>query len=187
MSPSPRTAKWSDRRPGGSPRAHRGSRRVPAAFTIVEAVIATVIVAVMFVAALNTVGASRLTQHRASLLSRGRLLAESLMSEILLQDYRDPDGTPVFGREPGELATTRTAYDDVDDYDGWSASPPIAKDGVPLANATGWTRTAQVQWVNPADPAQVEAADRGVKRITVTVSHNGVPQATLVALKTAHE
>jgi hypothetical protein len=153
----------------------------------VEAVISTVIVAVMFVAALNTVGASRLTQHRASLVSRGRLLAESLMSEILLQDYQEPDGAAVFGRETGEPATTRAAYDDVDDYHGWSAGPPVAKDGTPLTNGTGWTRTVSVEWVNPLNTEQVETAESGAKSITVTVTFNGVPQASFVALKTAHE
>jgi len=194
MSSEPLVPERSGRRPGRRPetggcrpKTPPDSRLLPAAFTIVEAVISTVIVAVMFVAALNTVGASRLTQHRASLVSRGRLLAESLMSEILRQDYQEPDAVPVFGRESGELATTRAAYDDVDDYHGWSASPPVARDGAPLANTTGWKRTVQVEWVDPADPKQVETTESSVKRITVTVSYNGVPQATFVALKAAHE
>lgn len=159
----------------------------PAAFTLVETVIATVIVAVMFVAALNTVGASRLTQHRASLVSQGRLLAESLMSEILVQSYEEPDGPPAFGRESGELATTRAAYDDVDDYHGWSASPPAAKDGTPLANTVGWTRTVRVEWVDPPDPEQVKTSESGAKLVTVTAAYRGVPQASFTALKTAHD
>jgi type II secretory pathway pseudopilin PulG len=171
MSSESRTAKRSDPRSGGRREAggctwkvRRDSRDVLAAFTMVEALISTVIVAVMFVAALNTVGASRLTQHRASLVSRGRLLAESLMSEILRQDYQEPDEAPAFGRESGELATTRAAYDDVDDYHGWSASPPVAKDGVPLTNTTGWTRTAQVQWVDPANPTQIGPTESAMCR-----------------------
>ncbi len=93
------------------------------AFTIVEAVISTVIVAVMFVAALNTVGASRLTQHRAALTSRGRLFAEMLLSEITQQNYKDSGASPAFGPETGELTTTRADFDDVDDYNGWSKRP----------------------------------------------------------------
>ncbi len=194
MSSESRAAKRSDPRSSGRRAAggctwnvRRDSRDVLAAFTIVETVISTVIVAVMFVAALNTVGASRLTQYRASLVSRGRLLAESLMSEILQQDYQEPDEVPAFGRESGELATTRAAYDDVDDYHGWSASPPVGKDGTPLTNTTGWVRTAQVQWVDPANPTQTVATESGVKRIMVTVAYNDVPQATLVALRTDHQ
>jgi type II secretory pathway pseudopilin PulG len=146
--------------------------------------ISTVIVAVMFVAALNTVGASRLTQHRAALVARGRLLAEALMAEILQQNYQEPEGTPAFGREMGESATSRAAYDDVDDYDQWSAGPPVAKDGSALANSTGWRRTVTVCWIDPADPREVKTVETGAKRITVTVYYRDVPQAAVVAIRT---
>ncbi len=154
------------------------------AFTIVEAVISTVIVAVMFVAALSTVGASRVTQHKAALVSRGRLLAESLLSELLQRSYEDPDGGAVFGVESGESSTTRTDFDDVDDFDGWSSSPPVDRDGTPLTDSIGWRRTVQVEWVDLSDPGQVKTVETGVKRITVTVEYGDVPQASLVALRT---
>jgi MSHA pilin protein MshD len=156
------------------------------AFTIVEAMISTIIVGVMFVAALNTVGASRLTQHKASLVCRSQLLAESLMSEILRQSYKDPDGTPIFGRESNESATPRTTWDDVDDYEGLSESPPVTKDGAALTNATGWQRTVKVEWVDAANPAQVQTVETGVKRVVVTVAYKNVPQASLATLKTDH-
>jgi hypothetical protein len=164
------------------------TRRTPGntrpAFTIVEATISTIIVAVMLVAALNTVGVSKTTQFRTALVARGQLLAEALMAEILLQSYQEPDATPVFGRETGELATVRSAYDDVDDYQGWSASPPTARDGTVLTNSTGWKRTVTVERVVATDPAQTSATETGAKRITVMALYNGVPQATLVAVKT---
>jgi prepilin-type N-terminal cleavage/methylation domain-containing protein len=160
--------------------------RSPAGFTLVEAVIATAVVSVLFVAALNTVGAARVTQHKALLVSQGRLFAESLLAEILPQSYQEPDGAPVFGREAGESATVRTAYDDVDDYHGWTESPLTAKDGTALPNAAHWSRTVTVEWVQPADPQQVSGAETGAKRITVVAAFRGVPQATLVALRTNH-
>ena len=128
-------------------------------FTLVEAAVAMVIVAVMFVASLNTVGVSRITQHKAVLVCRGRMFAESLLAEIQQQAYQEPGTTYVFGRETGELATSRVAYDDVDDYNGWSESPPVAKDGAALPNSTDWRRTVTVEWVNPLDPQQVSATE----------------------------
>jgi type II secretory pathway pseudopilin PulG len=160
--------------------------RPRAGFTLVEAVISTVIVSVMFVAALTTVGASRLTQHKGGLVGRGRLLAESLMSEILLQSYQELGETYVFGRESGESAAERATYDDVDDYHGWSESPPVAKDGTSLPNGANWRRTVAVEWVDPADPQQVSGTETGAKRILVTALHQGVPQALLVAIRTAY-
>lgn len=154
------------------------------AFTIVEAVISTIIVAVMLVAALSTVGASRLAQQRTSRFDRGRLLAEALMAEIRRQPYEDPEGSVVFGLEAGETGTTREDFDDVDDYHNWSESPPTYKDGSAVPQAEGWTRTVTVQWVNSLDPSQPRTMESGAKRIKVTVSHNTVPQATLVAIRT---
>lgn len=157
-----------------------------AGFSLLEAALSTVVVAVMLVAALNTVGASRITQHKVVLVCRGRLLAESLLAEILRQNYEDPNTPPVFGREEGELETTRDTYDDVDDYNGWIASPPVAQDGTALANAADWSRSVTVQWVDPLDPQLVRAEETGAKRITVVASFRNVPQATVVAVRTDH-
>ena len=153
------------------------------AFTLVEAVLSTVIVSVMFVAALNTVGASRLTQHRAALASRGRMFAELLLSEVTEQNYKDPGASPVFGPETGESTMTRADFDDVDDYNGWSKRPE-AKDGSVLPNSVGWTQTVTVQWIDRLNPSQVQAFETNAKRIAVTTSYNNLPQVTLVAIRT---
>jgi len=160
----------------------RLSDSVRPAFTIVEATLSTIVVGVMLVAALTTVGVSRTTQHRVALIGRGQLLAEALLAEILQQSYQEPGETATFGRETGELATIRSAYDDVDDYTGWSAGPPVAKDGTALANSTGWKRTVAVERIDPLDPTTVSATETGAKRITVTALYNDVPQATLAAV-----
>jgi len=157
------------------------------AFTLVEAVISTIIVSVMLVAALSTAGASRLIQYKVSLSNHGRLLAEQLLAEVVQHDYQDANESIVFGPEADESAATRADFDDVDDYNGWSAGPPVAKEGAELANVTGWQRTVTVQWVDPLDTTQVEASETGAKRITVTASHNNMPQATLVCIRTAHQ
>jgi len=156
----------------------------PGAFTLVEAVLSLVIVGAMLVAALSTVGASRLSQQRTSQYSRGQLLAEALMAEILRQDYQDPNGTPVFGCEPGESTGTRADFDDVDDYDGWSSSPPAAKDGTQLAGLSGWQRSVTVQWVDPADITQVKTFETNAKRVIVTISCNNKQVGSLTAIKT---
>ncbi|RPJ80583.1 MAG: type II secretion system protein [Acidobacteria bacterium] len=155
-------------------------------FTLIEAVISTVIVAVMFVAALNTVGAARVAQHRAALMGRGRMFAELLLVEILQWDYQEPGSTRVFGREAGESNTSRTAYDDVDDYHGWTESSPAAPDGTALPNSANWSRTVTVEWVDPLNPHQVSGAETGVKRITVVAAFRNVPQATVIALRTVN-
>lgn len=165
---------------------HGKSRDVvhAAAFTLVEAVLSVLIVGIMLVAALSTVGASRLSQHRTSQYSRGQLLAESLMAEILQQDYLDPNDTPVFGIEPGESASTRADFDDVDDYDGWSSTPPAQQDGTQIPDLADWERSVSVQWVDPDNIMQVKGAESGAKRVTVTVSCDSKQVSSLTAIRT---
>jgi len=154
--------------------------------SLVEMAISIVLVSVMLAAALNTVGASKLGQLKISVGRQGHLLAQDLMTEILLQDYADPvDGPDSFGLSGAEAATgDRSLFDDVDDYDGWSASPPQYKDGTVVSGLEGWERSVEVTWVNPSDISQLVGNNQGAKRITVTVTHNGIPAAELVALET---
>ena len=162
------------------------ARRFMWSFTLVEAVMSLIIVSVMFVAALSTVGASRLSQHKFSLGSRAQLLAESLMTEILRQDYQDPNGQSVFGCETGESSSTRADFDDVDDYNGWSSSPPVNKDGTLIPDLTGWTRSVTVEWVEPLNVTQVRLYETNVKRITVTVSYDGITLVSLAGIRSSY-
>ena len=129
-------------------RARAGCRR---GLTLVEMVISTLFVGVMLVAALNLVGASKHSQQKATQANRGNQLAQTLMAEILQQDYADPvDGPDSFGRSAAEDATgDRSLFDDVDDYDNWTAQPPQRKDGTVMSQLTDWKQVVIVQWTNP--------------------------------------
>ncbi|MBN1489569.1 MAG: type II secretion system protein [Phycisphaerae bacterium] len=154
-------------------------------FTLVESVLATLVVGLTMVAALNTVGASSLTQRRTQDRDRAMLLARSLMAEIVAQAYEEP-AMPAggFGQEAGEAATgNRTLYDDVDDYHNWSASPPEERDGTAMTGFERWTRAVIVQRVSRDNLDTLVGTDSGVKRITVTVSCDGVPIASLQAVR----
>ena len=161
--------------------------RIRRALTLVEAAVSTAIIGVMLVAALNTVGASQVTQKKMGDRSRAMLLAQDLMSEILQQHYEDPDlGPGSFGLGIDEIGDgSRGLWEDVDDYDGWTASPPQQKDGTVLSGFDGWRRSVTVDWVDPADVAQEQGSDTGVKRIAVTITFKDLPLATLAALRTS--
>ncbi|MHC4400340.1 MAG: type IV pilus modification PilV family protein [Planctomycetota bacterium] len=160
-----------------------------AGFTLTEVVVSTLIVGLMLVAAMRGLGAaaraSRLTNRRG----QATLLANDLMSEILQAGYVDPDGAASLGQESGELGGTREAFDDVDDYHEWTASPPQNKlgDALPNLDLDGWRRSVSVAHVDPDDltTAISDADDRGVKRITVTVAYENEVLASLVAFQTS--
>lgn len=155
--------------------------------TFAEVTVATAIVGMLIVAALRTLGgatqASRYTAEHAI----GLLLAGDLMSEIMNAEYAEPTETAVFGIEPSESSTVRAAYDDVDDYNGWDASPPQLKDGTVMSDKAGWRRTVSVRYLEDQNLGAETATDRGVKEITVTVNAGARQITELTAIRTDHD
>ena len=112
--------------------------------------------------------------------------ADSLMEEIVSKAYEDPDEpSGSFGSEEA----FRSSYDDIDDYDGMSNSPPERIDGTTLGDYGGFTRSATVDNVTAADPDPTTPQSDGstdFKRIEVTVVWTGGSggEVTLSTLRT---
>lgn len=152
-------------------------------FSLVEVVVATLIVGVMMVAAMNTLGAFIRGQQRMAQQSRGWLLAQQLASEVLEQSYEEQIDAPTFGRESGEAFDRRTDYDDVDDYHGWDASPPQERDGTGMSELAQWRRTVSVDLVDVNNPDTTVVTDQGLKRIIIEVFSGDEGMARLVVLR----
>jgi MSHA pilin protein MshD len=154
------------------------------ALTLVECVICLLIVSLAMVAAMRTMGASAAALQRTGDHATARNLATSLLNEIVAQAYKDPNSTPAFGIETGEVATNRATFDDVDDYNGYTESPPVDLAGTVIPGApTGWSRSVTVAWVTPTSPDTVSVTETGLKRITVSVKRGTVTLITLTAFK----
>lgn len=167
------------------------------ALTLVEMVTSIVLVGVMLVAAVNTVGASKLGQRKQYDRRQGYALARLLLAEIRQLPYADPlqldylrtrifaDGLTAnywLGPELDELIGLRRAFDDIDDYNGWTDSPPQARDGTAMTELSGWSRSVTVVFLSAADRKTIVTQDEGVKRISVSVAHSGAAVVELVAL-----
>lgn len=166
----------------GQRNSDHASRR--GAFSLAETVMATFLVAGLCVVALDTVGTARSSEAQVADRSRASLLAQELMSEVLLLDYQDPDmATTTLGLDAGESGGTRLDWDDVDDYDGWSASPPESRDGTEYVQYANCGRTVSVNWVKPSDLRMKVGSESKIKVITVTVACGGLPLAVLTGVK----
>jgi hypothetical protein len=152
--------------------------------TLVEATIAMVLVSILLVAAMRATAGSGLVQYKTAEQSTGRLLADGLLADIIALSYEDPDSTPSFGPEGGESSMSKGAWDDVDDFDGWTESPPQSRDGTVVTEFSGWQREVSVQRVSPTTPTVLAVSETGAKRITVTVKHNRLVVATRSAIRT---
>lgn len=154
--------------------------------SLIEVVISTLLVGLLVVASLKTVGGVFRTWQVTENEYDGTALAMELMTEVLQARYEEPDDTPQFGRESSEIGGDRAAWDDTDDYDDWSTSPPELKDGTALSQYTGWTRSVIIQKVNAGDPATLRtdiSEDKGLRKITVTLTDPQGEQTILVGLR----
>jgi MSHA pilin protein MshD len=149
-------------------------RRTPqSGFTMIEAAISAAIVAVMLASAISVAASAGKSQYKTAERATASALADAMLAEISALAYADPDGSPVFGVEGDEVTDDRTTYDDVDDYHGLNESAPELRDGTKIAGLTGWDRAVTVAYVTLASPDTTSVADTGLKRISVTITHNG--------------
>ncbi len=152
---------------------------------MVELVISLAIISALLVASLNTVAAARTGEYKIAQRGRALLLAQGLMAEILRQAYADPAyGPGSFGIGADEVTGNRSLFDDVDDYHGWTASPPQYKNGSVIPATADYEERVTVAWVNPSNLEQTSGSETGIKRIEVTIRYQGQPVLTLVAFRT---
>lgn len=164
-------------------RTSAGSR----GYSLAECAIATVIVGLTLVAAVRAVGAARSGELRRTNVNQSATLAQELLEEIGGQPYWDSsdnatvDGPTAAERMPGN----RSLFNDVNDYRGWTESPPVSKYGSSLGFDTTWRRSVDVVYVNPANPATTLPGDAGMVKVTVRVLRNNVPMASVSMLRSA--
>src|SRR5213079_2572172 len=112
-------------------------RRNRRGFTLIEAAIVTVLVGVGVVSIIELLAvgsnANRISQNTVSAVN----LASSIHELSLALAYTDPQSPGHWGVENGEALAT---YDDIDDLDGQSFSPPIDARRQTISNLTNWTQ-----------------------------------------------
>lgn len=132
--------------------------------TLIEVAISTVLVGVVLVASLETLGGSmRTTRAAADTIDAYNVLG-MMLNEVRSAPFEDPDGnTAGLGIEADEPSspTDRLAFDDADDYAGYTSTPPTSPDGTSIAGYDGWTQTFTVTYLE-ADPS-----DRDLRTTTL--------------------
>lgn len=129
-----------------------------AGISLVELILFIVIVSIGIVGILSVMNIT--TQHSADPMVRKQALAaaESLLEEISLKEYTDPDGS-----NAGE---TRPTFDDVDDYAGYTSTGIETIDGTPIGALASYNVSVSVAVSGLGGVAEA-------KLITVTVTGGG--------------
>lgn len=139
------------------PASGRASAR---GFTLPEAVIAIVVIGIGLAGLM--LAFSTVARSGADPLLRRQMSA--VASELLEEALHKPYAPAANGA--GSNACARDAFNDVDDYNGYSSSALCSIDGTPLAELAGYSVSVSVT------PATLGGA-APAKRISVTVSHGG--------------
>ena len=154
----------------------RGRR---AGFTLIEAAITTVIIGVGCLAMLQLLAAGTVANGESTELTTAMNLAGNIRECLTGVSFSDPPPTAddTWGVEADETALA--GYDDLDDFDGKTFSPPIDANRTSLGLYTGWSQSVTVESVRPENLTQtmphltLEPQLRPTSRVTVTVRRNG--------------
>ncbi len=140
-------------------------------FTLIEALFAILLVGLAIASLMGANTSFTRSNGAGAELSTAEFLLEQVKELTATLPVSDPQATTwtTFGPEEASLA----AYDDLDDFDGASFSPPISAGRVSLADFAAFTQQVTVQNVSASDFGVV-VADRGSAfvRVTAKVLHN---------------
>ncbi|HEY8667517.1 MAG TPA: prepilin-type N-terminal cleavage/methylation domain-containing protein [Tepidisphaeraceae bacterium] len=151
--------------------AGRSGGRRRGGFTLVESLIASVVLAIAVIGVAGVMGTS--FKH-VEALDQGMTavsLAKQLMEEIAAKPFLDPVlKTAPLGHEAAE--TTRASYNNIGDYDGYadesSGLQTPAGTNVSLGTGQSFTRRVTVEY--RATPGGAAASSGDFARVTVTVT-----------------
>ena len=150
-------------------------------FTIIEALVATIIVGLAIVALVMANGVFTQANAAAVNLSTAQFLVEQIRELTAVLPVVDPtteDAT--FGAEEGSLVS----YDDLDDFDGVSYSPPINASRAAMSDLSSFTQQITVENVNSSNFNQTVADHSSpFVKVTVTVSQNSNELASATWLR----
>ncbi len=153
-------------------------------FSLVETALATVVVATLLVATLNGVGSVAFSRAQTSEQGVGLALAQRLLDEMLTLPYNDPQsGTCPLAPGAGEITGTRSLFDNVGDYAGWTETSPKDKAGAAIPGVPAWGRSVTMTYITPATPATASGTDKGAVLITVKIKRGNRTVATLRTIR----
>jgi MSHA pilin protein MshD len=159
------------------------ARRHTLGFTLIEVIIAIVVVGVSLAAVMSVFIVT--SQHSADPMERqqAQMIAEAYLDEILLKRFYDPDTGTICPSPEG----SRSAFDNVCDYNNILNQAPADQTGVAISELSSYKVSVSV------DSGSVDlngVNNTGVTRVllvTVTVTGPNNTSVTLASYRTNYE
>ncbi|TWU07537.1 ubiquitin family protein [Stieleria varia] len=121
-----------------------GRTRDRQGLTMLEIVISLILVSSLLLVSLQASGRLLRIQSIGSTAVQSRELGGMWLDEISAMSFQDLESSGTFGLETGETAGVRSAYDDVDDYHGYSTTSPTHRDGTAMVGFVLWSVSVSV-------------------------------------------
>jgi len=147
-------------------------------FILVEIAVTYVILSLALVALipvfLLTIRASKNTEQ----ITVATYLSSELMEEILLRKWGQATPSPIvhipapsaIGIDTGETASDKRTFNDIDDFNNWTESPPMDPVMNPLTQFPNYSRSVTVKYVDSS--LTPSAAFTDYKQVTVCTATN---------------
>ncbi len=149
----------------------RTRRRQSHGFTLIEAAITTAIIGIAFASVMELFAACTKQNRAAGNATSAMLLAQHVQELMVSLPFSDPSPlTAIFGSETGETLAT---FDDIDDFNGLTFSPPIDASRQPIDGLNQYSQTISVTDANPAQPSAAGSPGYALRvRVVVTYQFN---------------
>jgi len=157
-------------------------KRCEKGFTLMEALLAAVVLAMAVTAIISPFTSGVLNDQADARRTLAVSLAQEMVEEILSKPFNDPQGASAVGPDPGEQG--RSEFDNVDDYDGYEepagAIVNFADKVVADPAALGLSRHVTARYVYVS--GQDVAADPTFVRVIVEMRYKGESIVSLTRL-----
>ena len=146
----------------------RAPRRLTG-FSLVEILISIMLVGLSITALVVASNSFTMANGAGADLSTAEFLIEQIRELTTMIPAADPDDPTHFGQE-----TSGVSYNDVDDFDEATFSPPISADQTVLNDFAAFSQQVIVQKLKPSnlDAVVADSIDSPFLRVTVTVIQN---------------
>jgi hypothetical protein len=154
--------------------------RPGAGFTLIDTALATIIVGLGVVSLCDLMAKGTVSNINAAQLTTGANLARNIREMSLELAFQDPNTPSQWGLDSGETAGNPSSWNDINDLDALTISPPIDSQRNTISTLSGWSQSIVVHSVDQNHlSSDVPDGSSPAVRVTVTIAHDGAPVTTL--------
>ena len=158
---------------------HSAMRSAHSGFSLVEAMVATVIISLAVTSFMLAMGSGTRINDAGLKLTQAVFLAQQLREWTVTLPFSDPDPGDANNAPGNDGSDPQVFVDDLDDLMGVTYSPPRNGLGAAITDMADWSQQISITWRDPDNlTSTVTAGSSDFAYVEVTVSRYGQPILT---------